>query len=251
MATDRKPTHIVVVCSASRWGDYFIGSTSSVLVVDDLELIYDRLDKPVNRYIRRQTIPPIGYERRKPNAESAALSNKKAGNHSLLFCSVIGLTLSAPSGSELRDPAILIITIHYVLHESPRLTVAGKFAALHDLVLVIGGIGLEFQVAEHHLPGIGVFAVHTGQPPGIIDMTDSTVVAGQDQAHSVFLGNSRRQVERRIDPIPHFIGQQYIGFRIEQGFFRGYVELRATAGMICISPLAPRRETISALKRDS
>ena len=45
VATDRKPTHIVVVCSASRWGDYFIGSTSSVLVVDDLELIYDRLDK--------------------------------------------------------------------------------------------------------------------------------------------------------------------------------------------------------------
>ena len=92
-------------------------------------------------------------------------------------------------------------------------------------MLVIGGIGLEFQVAEHHLPGIGVFTVHTGQPPGVIDMTDSTVVAGQDQAHSVFLGNSRRQVERRIDPIPHFIGQQYIGFRIEQGFFRGYVEL--------------------------
>lgn len=45
VATNRKPTHIVVVCSASRWGDYFIGSTSSVLVVDDLELIYDRLDK--------------------------------------------------------------------------------------------------------------------------------------------------------------------------------------------------------------
>ena len=187
VATDRKPTHIVVVCSASRWGDYFIGSTSSVLVVDDLELISTGWTKPVNRYIPPSDYPSDRIRTTKTqNAESAALSNKKAGNHSLLFCSVIGLTLSAPSGSELRDPAILIITIHYVLHESPRLTVAGKFAALHDLVLVIGGIGLEFQVAEHHLPGIGVFAVHTGQPPGIIDMTDSTVVAGQDQAHSVF-----------------------------------------------------------------
>ncbi|MDE7069788.1 MAG: PCMD domain-containing protein [Alistipes sp.] len=43
-ATDRKPTHIIVVCTASRWGDYFTGSSSSVLWVDDFELIYDRLE---------------------------------------------------------------------------------------------------------------------------------------------------------------------------------------------------------------
>ncbi len=40
-ATDRKPTHIVVVCSASRYGDYFTGSTNSLMYVDDIELLYD------------------------------------------------------------------------------------------------------------------------------------------------------------------------------------------------------------------
>ncbi len=40
-ATDIVPTHIVVVCSASRLGDYFTGSTKSLLYVDDLELIYE------------------------------------------------------------------------------------------------------------------------------------------------------------------------------------------------------------------
>ncbi len=35
------PTHLIVVCSASRWGDYFTGSTDSCLLVDDLELIYE------------------------------------------------------------------------------------------------------------------------------------------------------------------------------------------------------------------
>lgn len=44
VATDRRPTHLIVVCSASRWGDYFTGSSSSVLWVDDFELIYDRLE---------------------------------------------------------------------------------------------------------------------------------------------------------------------------------------------------------------
>lgn len=39
-STDRKPTHLIVVCSASRWGDYFIGSSESVMWVDDFELIY-------------------------------------------------------------------------------------------------------------------------------------------------------------------------------------------------------------------
>lgn len=40
-ATDIVPTHLVLVCSASRYGDYYIGSRSSVLWVDDFELIYD------------------------------------------------------------------------------------------------------------------------------------------------------------------------------------------------------------------
>ncbi len=40
-ATNREPTHIIVVCSASRWGDYFTGSRNSVMWVDDIELIYD------------------------------------------------------------------------------------------------------------------------------------------------------------------------------------------------------------------
>ena len=40
-ATNRIPTHIIIVCSASRYGDYFTGSTSSVLWLDDFELKYD------------------------------------------------------------------------------------------------------------------------------------------------------------------------------------------------------------------
>lgn len=38
---DRKPTHIIIVMSASKYGDYFVGSDSSVMYVDDFELIYD------------------------------------------------------------------------------------------------------------------------------------------------------------------------------------------------------------------
>ncbi len=41
VATDIVPTHIVVVCSASRLGDYFTGSTQSLLYIDDVELIYE------------------------------------------------------------------------------------------------------------------------------------------------------------------------------------------------------------------
>lgn len=37
----RKPTDIVVVGSASKYGDYFTGSTGSTLWLDDVELIYD------------------------------------------------------------------------------------------------------------------------------------------------------------------------------------------------------------------
>lgn len=40
-ATNRIPTHIIVVCAASRYGDYFTGSTQSVMWVDDFELVYE------------------------------------------------------------------------------------------------------------------------------------------------------------------------------------------------------------------
>lgn len=36
-----KPTHLVVVASASKYGDYFSGSPSSVLYLDDFELVYE------------------------------------------------------------------------------------------------------------------------------------------------------------------------------------------------------------------
>ena len=35
-----KPTHLIIVCSASKYGDYFYGSDSSVLNLDDFELVY-------------------------------------------------------------------------------------------------------------------------------------------------------------------------------------------------------------------
>lgn len=35
------PTHILIVCSASRYGDYFTGSTDSRMWVDDFELLYE------------------------------------------------------------------------------------------------------------------------------------------------------------------------------------------------------------------
>ena len=35
------PTHLVIVCSASKFGDYFCGSSSSVMYLDDFELIYE------------------------------------------------------------------------------------------------------------------------------------------------------------------------------------------------------------------
>lgn len=40
-ALNRIPTHIIIVASASRYGDYFAGSSSSVMYLDDLELIYE------------------------------------------------------------------------------------------------------------------------------------------------------------------------------------------------------------------
>lgn len=42
---DRKPSYIIVVFSSSKYGDYFTGSTGSLMYVDDIELIYG--DKPV------------------------------------------------------------------------------------------------------------------------------------------------------------------------------------------------------------
>lgn len=37
----RKPKYIIVVASASKYGDYFTGSTGSVMYIDDFSLVYD------------------------------------------------------------------------------------------------------------------------------------------------------------------------------------------------------------------
>ena len=37
----RKPKYIILVCSASKYGDYFTGSSGSVMYIDDFELVYD------------------------------------------------------------------------------------------------------------------------------------------------------------------------------------------------------------------
>ncbi len=37
----RQPKYIIVVASASKYGDYFTGSTGSLMYVDDFELVYD------------------------------------------------------------------------------------------------------------------------------------------------------------------------------------------------------------------
>ncbi len=42
--TERVPTHMMIVCSASKYGDYFTGSTQSRMWLDDFELIYDHAD---------------------------------------------------------------------------------------------------------------------------------------------------------------------------------------------------------------
>ena len=36
-----KPKYIIIVCSASKYGDYFTGSSKSVMYLDDFELVYD------------------------------------------------------------------------------------------------------------------------------------------------------------------------------------------------------------------
>lgn len=38
---DREPTHIIIVATGSSYGDYFVGSTQSIMWLDDFELIYD------------------------------------------------------------------------------------------------------------------------------------------------------------------------------------------------------------------
>ena len=37
----RKPKYIIVVASASKYGDFFTGSTKSVMYIDNFELVYD------------------------------------------------------------------------------------------------------------------------------------------------------------------------------------------------------------------
>ena len=36
-----KPTHILVVATSSKYGDYFAGAVGSVLWLDDVELVYE------------------------------------------------------------------------------------------------------------------------------------------------------------------------------------------------------------------
>lgn len=40
-----KPQYIIIVCSSSKYGDYFTGSTSSLMYLDDMELVYG--DSPI------------------------------------------------------------------------------------------------------------------------------------------------------------------------------------------------------------
>ena len=39
-STDEIPTHIIIICTGSRFGDYFTGSTHSLMLVDDFTLLY-------------------------------------------------------------------------------------------------------------------------------------------------------------------------------------------------------------------
>lgn len=38
--SDRTPKYVVIVCSASRWGDYFTGGDGSVLYLDEFSFVY-------------------------------------------------------------------------------------------------------------------------------------------------------------------------------------------------------------------
>ena len=39
-STTIKPTHMLIVCASSRWGDYFYGSDSSKLLLDDFSFTW-------------------------------------------------------------------------------------------------------------------------------------------------------------------------------------------------------------------
>lgn len=39
-STSEIPTHLIIICTGSHFGDYFTGSTQSLMLVDDFELIY-------------------------------------------------------------------------------------------------------------------------------------------------------------------------------------------------------------------
>ncbi|MGL4804750.1 MAG: PCMD domain-containing protein, partial [Bacteroidales bacterium] len=39
--TARKPRYLIIVCSASRYGDYFTGGAGSTLGIDNLEFEWD------------------------------------------------------------------------------------------------------------------------------------------------------------------------------------------------------------------
>lgn len=47
---DRIPKYVVIVGSASKYGDYFTGSTSSVMYLDEFEFIYDPADLTEEEY---------------------------------------------------------------------------------------------------------------------------------------------------------------------------------------------------------
>ena len=40
-AKTTKPLYLIIVCSASKYGDYFEGGRGSVMYVDDFELVYE------------------------------------------------------------------------------------------------------------------------------------------------------------------------------------------------------------------
>ncbi len=40
-STSQVPSYIMITCASSKYGDYFTGSTSSVLYIDQLSLSYD------------------------------------------------------------------------------------------------------------------------------------------------------------------------------------------------------------------
>ena len=49
----RKPKYVLIVCSSSKYGDYFTGSTSSVLLLDEFDLTYGE-PKVDPRYISNE-----------------------------------------------------------------------------------------------------------------------------------------------------------------------------------------------------